>query len=677
MSEHNGARALSGTPTAAALPSPTPTPEPRPPPERPRRAWLLCLLALTLVAAAYAPALGAPFVWDDHDLIENQLIVRERQPWPTYFTRAFWSDPYDAPGGFFRPLVTLSYALEWRLWSGDPAGFHLTNLLVHLLNCLAVFLLARKGGARLGLALVACLFFGLFPRLSESVAWISGRTDLFAALFTFAAMGLHRAKPDRPGGARVLAAIAILAGLMCKEVALAGAAAIALFELRRLALGEQTPRSMLARLTPLMIAGAVYAFLRLNAMGLGSDGVDPLTRMERIGAALAAVGWYARMLLFPFDPMLQIGHLGFAEGPFLALGLATLLALAIALLRAGRAFWRNPLSDFLAMSAVALLLVLHVIPLDVNVLAADRFLYLPVAGMAIAGSAWRRVPGGRDRRRAAAAILGAILVAFGVATYRQAGLWSDERRLWEEACGGASPHDSGVWMGLANVLDEAGLVEESTRLYAKAIEVARRHPKATGAVIAQSAWTNAIHSLQELDRRDEALLHLAALAGGAASPHQKRNELNLALLRARMGDFGQALAGLDRYIARHPGEEAPIRLRALAREAQARAAPLGEAIRRRPAALTSDEVRRRLEIARLLGDRLSITDLSIEQAKRSDVAVEERAVARETLRQFGLCWRVRERLPEVIDDFFEERCRPLPAALDRMLPRAPLVGRTP
>ena len=75
------------------------------------------------MALVHSPALSGGFVWDDHQLIEDQRIVRELQPIGTYFANSFWSSPYEGARGFFRPLVTLSYALEWRLWDGNPLGF--------------------------------------------------------------------------------------------------------------------------------------------------------------------------------------------------------------------------------------------------------------------------------------------------------------------------------------------------------------------------------------------------------------------------------------------------------------------------------------------------------------------------------------------------------------------------
>src|SRR5205814_1877512 len=80
---------------------------------------------------------------------------------------------------FFRPLIALSFFLDVKLWGLTPAGFHLTNVLAHVLVSLGVLrLAARVTGSEVG-ALSAGLLFAIHPAHSESVAFISGRTDVF------------------------------------------------------------------------------------------------------------------------------------------------------------------------------------------------------------------------------------------------------------------------------------------------------------------------------------------------------------------------------------------------------------------------------------------------------------------------------------------------------------------
>ena len=89
---------------------------------------MILAAALAVVALAYSSSLGGGFVWDDHHLIEDAASVQELgTPW-SYFAARFWDQPEQrSAGSFYRPLVTLSYALDQRVWGGHPFGFHLTN----------------------------------------------------------------------------------------------------------------------------------------------------------------------------------------------------------------------------------------------------------------------------------------------------------------------------------------------------------------------------------------------------------------------------------------------------------------------------------------------------------------------------------------------------------------------
>ena len=74
---------------------------------------------------------------------------------------------------YYRPLTIFPLALDHELWGADPRGFHRTNVALHLLVCALVFLLARRLGAEVVAAALATLAWGLFPRLTEAVTFVS------------------------------------------------------------------------------------------------------------------------------------------------------------------------------------------------------------------------------------------------------------------------------------------------------------------------------------------------------------------------------------------------------------------------------------------------------------------------------------------------------------------------
>ena len=134
--------------------------------------------------------------------------------------------PRAAGGGYYRPLIGLSYLVNLRLWDLDSRTLHLENVLLHAANAWLVFLFARALLARQGreeslAPLCAGLLFGLHPIVTESVDWISGRTDLIAGFFVLLSALLLVRYRQRPSGYLLAgAAVSVLVGLLGKETAL-------------------------------------------------------------------------------------------------------------------------------------------------------------------------------------------------------------------------------------------------------------------------------------------------------------------------------------------------------------------------------------------------------------------------------------------------------------------------
>ncbi|HEY6007744.1 MAG TPA: hypothetical protein VIU40_05425, partial [Geobacteraceae bacterium] len=147
------------------------------------------LLFLLLVAAVYGNTLANGFVWDDYPLILASDTYRSIDL-VRFFTTA-------ANGLEYLPLRDLSLALDYALWGTDPRGFHLTNLLLYLLNVSAVYWLTATAGAFLApgidtgrqrfVALGCALLFLLHPLHSQAVSFVTSRNTLLSGLFTFLA----------------------------------------------------------------------------------------------------------------------------------------------------------------------------------------------------------------------------------------------------------------------------------------------------------------------------------------------------------------------------------------------------------------------------------------------------------------------------------------------------------
>ena len=150
-----------------------------PKPARDRRPSIRAVLWAAVVAAAvavYINSLFNEFVWDDLYLIVQDHTIKSFKYLKFTFSSDFFGHQEDdLVYGYFRPLVSLSYALDYALWQENPFGYHLTNASLHgIASLLVVWALLEMNLGR-GAAFAAGFLFAVHPVHTENVAWISGR----------------------------------------------------------------------------------------------------------------------------------------------------------------------------------------------------------------------------------------------------------------------------------------------------------------------------------------------------------------------------------------------------------------------------------------------------------------------------------------------------------------------
>lgn len=385
-------------------------------------------------ALVFTPGLGGDFVWDDNVLIRNNEHVRSLAGLKEAFARDFWftSEPSaSSEAGYYRPVVKAAWVLEYLAFGGSPLGFRAVNLLLHL--CCVVLAgrwvarrLAAAGsqpaGPAVGLAAaISMLPFALHPSRPESVAWISGGTDLWMAFLVL--LGLEAWDRRRT----VLAAAAFVAALFAKETALVVPLLLALDAALLRPPGKAggfRPVAAVAASVALAFAARSAVIPPRYAPILGDGSLALALR------AAASFGFYLQRLVAPASPSTQagvfpIGAVAVATG-FLGAGL---LAVAVALSVRRRGL-RPYLADA-AWLAGPLLPVLNIVPLHYKMFASERFLYLPMLGVcALVGRGIRPTFGRRRLLLAAGAVVAAAAVFWGTASAEHVGHFDSDLALW-------------------------------------------------------------------------------------------------------------------------------------------------------------------------------------------------------------------------------------------------------
>lgn len=146
------------------------------------RLLLVLVIGATLISAfLYTPALFAYFTSDDFSTVAFLFFNRQNLdqiPW-------FLFQSNDG-GLYFRPLGQLFYLIDYWMWGIEPFGYHLTNFILHAVNCVLVYALAALIGTSRRVGVVGAVLFAVMAVHSEAVAWIGARYDVICAYFFLA-----------------------------------------------------------------------------------------------------------------------------------------------------------------------------------------------------------------------------------------------------------------------------------------------------------------------------------------------------------------------------------------------------------------------------------------------------------------------------------------------------------
>lgn len=235
----------------------------------------LGLLALVI----YLPAVRLEFAADDFLILDNLQKLEGLRHAAAYFEVNFYA--------YYRPLVFLSFALDWSLWGADPAAFHLTSVLLHAVNTMLVYALARRVSDATT-AGVAALVFALHPVNQEAVFWVSGRFDLLATAWILGALVLLWS----PRTWLYWLGVACFAlALLSKESA---ATVVILAAAHGVLLGGRDERWAVRRLVPLFVVSAGYLVARSAAGVAAVGGPQRIGKVIMLLAAVGAIVWFAR-----------------------------------------------------------------------------------------------------------------------------------------------------------------------------------------------------------------------------------------------------------------------------------------------------------------------------------------------------------------------------------------------
>lgn len=528
-----------------------------------RAELLICLMLALATLSVYWQVRNYEFVMFDDDvyIIENPHVRTglslENIAWA--FAATYASN--------WHPLTWLSHMLDVQLYGMHPGQHHLTNVLLHLINTLILFLVLRQMTGKIWQSGFVAALFALHPLHAESVAWVSERKDVLSTFFWFLTMGAYTRYAEKPGMKTYLPVFFCFAlGLMSKPMLVTLPFVLLLLDYWPLGrmkhfapfANENPPRPSFAKggrnliweKLPLFLlsagSGAMTFFAQQSGGAVKSLGSFPLD--IRIANALISYVRYIEKMAWPHNLAFLYPHPNTFPIWQAALAFILLLLISFAVL------WQIRPRGYLAAGWLwyigTLVPVIGLVQVGLQSMA-DRYTYIPSVGIFIM-LAWGipEILAGKAYKKYLCAVSAAMILAImGMLTWQQTKYWQSSLTLFQRAidvtAGNYIAHNA-----LANSLQAKGRLDEAVFHYREAVRLEPNFAK---------AYHNLAVVLEEQGKNEEAIdayRETLRISPGLAKTHY-----NLAYVFEKQGRMDDAVRHYTEAVRLKPDDaEARISL---------------------------------------------------------------------------------------------------------------------
>lgn len=453
------------------------------------------LFSVVLISGAillmYANIITGDFVYDDKNFITENWPVKKwlfTHPWDFFLKPevAVWS-------GIYRPLRTFSFAIDYQFFGLNPAGYHIENLLLHLANCILLYIFLQRMLKSNAASLLSSLLFAVHPVQIEAVTWISSRADLMFSSIVLICM-VWFAQASRSGPVRfstsIIFGMLFFCALLSKETAIGLIPVLCIYDIcfnfrpNRSKLNFYSFFSSRILFYCVLIAvSIIYIIIRFSLFENisqkpfwgGSAKANFLTMLD-------ATVYYFRLIFYPthlcvdystypitgsfFSPYLMVAAVFYA------------LVAGICIIEARRKNFR--FFFFCSIFVFFLLPSWNIIP--ISAIIAERFLYFPMIGFcALAGISLDKIrtknfliPHGKT---IALCALGCVLIALVTGGIYRNFYWHNEFRLWK-SCVTEFPGNFKGHINLGTCYDSQGNDMAALTEYYKLLSIRPHHATA-------------------------------------------------------------------------------------------------------------------------------------------------------------------------------------------------------
>jgi protein O-mannosyl-transferase len=415
--------------------------------------WLVMIVVLILIV--YSPLFKASFTnWDDPKYIdENPLIMNFS--WDSLkqiFTGFFM--------GHYHPLTMLSIAFDHLIFSNNAAGYHFTNLLLHIFNSILVFLLIGKLQSDKKITIISSLLFAVHPMHVESVAWISERKDvLFAFFFLLSAYIYFNYLDGKKVKLYLLSFILFILACLSKSAAITLPFCLLLIDYLK-GRSLKDPKIYKEKV-PFLLLSILFGILSIYAnKPLDADEVILRWDDRILYSAYGFVLYLFKLLL----PVRLSAWYSYPEGPyfyyFAAVSILVIICIAYLIIKF---YKKNTLIIFSTIFFIInIILMLQVFPARSTVIA-ERYTYIPSITFFLLMAYFyiQYFENNKKNRVTATTFLIIYIGVMALFSFNRSRIWKDSQTLWENVLN-KNPN-------VAVALNNLGLAKSDLGLYSEAI----------------------------------------------------------------------------------------------------------------------------------------------------------------------------------------------------------------
>ena len=411
----------------------------------------------------YLNVVHGQFIWDDFYCVKyNEYIKNISNIWKL-FTEAS-SMGAGVISSFYRPFQMITYMMDYQLWGLNVVGYHITNIVLHILVTLCIYWLTVILFEKQLLASLTSILYLIHPIHTETVAYIAGRAESLAALFILLTIIFYiKYAYSKNIVAIVLMIVSYAIALLSKEYSLVTLVLLLVY-------GLVFKKKMLnAGFIFLFLVSSIYIVIRITVFKSITFGINTNSSfLQRIPGFFVAIYQYLRIMFLPFNLHMEYGNAIFHFTDFRAIiGIVFFFSSLIG------AFIKKKTDKLFSFSIfwfnISLLPVANIYP--INAYMAEHWLYIPSIGFfLILARLLSKLCIKEKRKYLGRIIIVFLLLFYSFLTINQNNYWKNFIFFCKRTLK-ISPYSATMYNNLGNAYSDTGQYREAIASYQKALEL--------------------------------------------------------------------------------------------------------------------------------------------------------------------------------------------------------------